>query len=244
MGERTEMMQSDEVLSSEQFDVSKRDSYKVWFDLTILALAHVSLLPIFLLLWITIPILIWLGDRGPVFYHQKRIGKNGNIIVIHKFRTMVINADQKGPAWTTPDDSRITPIGKILRRTALDELPEVLNIWKREMSLVGPRALDVAEQSQLEQQIPGFERRLCMLPGLTGMAQIYDLEDDADDKLSYDLEYLLHMGPILDLKLIILSVLNTAGARWDRRDAKPTGGGESPTSGFSNDSDRTSYDRD
>ena len=237
-------MQPDEDLSSDQSDVGNRDSYKAWFDLTILVLAHVSLLPMFLLLWITIPILIWLGDRGPVFYHQKRIGKNGKIIAVRKFRTMIIDAEQKGPAWTTPNDPRITPIGKILRRTALDELPEVLNIWRREMSLVGPRALDVVEQAQLEKQIPGFERRLCMLPGLTGMAQVYDPEDDADDKLSYDLEYLRRMGPILDLKLVILSVLNTAGARWDRRDAKPLDDGESPTGNSSNDSDKSSHDSD
>jgi len=230
--------QPDRVFSSEQFDVSKRDAYKLWFDLTILVLAHITLLPLFLLLWIAIPICIWLGDRGPIFYSQKRIGKDGNIIRIHKFRTMIIDADQKGPAWTTQDDSRITPIGKILRRTALDELPEIINICKREMSLVGPRALDVAEQSQLEQRIPGFEKRLCMLPGLTGMAQIYDQEDDPDYKLSYDLEYLLRMGPILDIKLIILSVLNTARAGWDRRDAKPSDDGFSHTNPSSKDRDQ------
>jgi lipopolysaccharide/colanic/teichoic acid biosynthesis glycosyltransferase len=214
-------MQPDKALSSDQPDVGRRGSYKVWFDLSFILVAHVSLFPIFLLLWIIIPIMIWLGDRGPVFYQQKRIGKNGKIISVRKFRTMIVDADTKGPAWTTPDDPRITTIGRILRKTALDELPEVLNICKREMSLVGPRALDVAEQAKLEKQIPGFERRLCMLPGLTGMAQVYDPEDDADDKLNYDMEYLYCMGPLLDLKLVILSVLNTAGARWDRRDAKP-----------------------
>lgn len=237
-------MRSDEVLSPDHLDVGRRDSYKVWFDLTILVIAHVSLFPIFLLLWVTIPVLIWLGDRGPVFYKQQRIGRNGKIIGLLKFRTMVINAEQMGPAWTRQGDPRITPIGKILRRTALDELPGVLSIWKRDMSLVGPRALAVAEQSKLEKQIPGFERRLCMLPGLTGMAQVYDPKDDADDKLSYDLEYLRCMGPVLDLKLVILSVLNTVGARWDRRDAKPPCDSDSSTGQSSKDPDTHSPESD
>lgn len=204
-----------------QIENQRRDSYKVWFDLALLTLAHLLLLPVWALLWTVIPLLIWLGDRGPVFYKQKRVGKDGNIITIRKFRTMVLNADRQGPAWTIQGDPRVTRIGKVLRRTALDELPEVLNIWKRDMSLVGPRALDMAEQADLERQIPGFNQRLRVLPGLTGLAQVYDPSDDAADKLRYDLEYLRRMGPFLDLKLLVLSVRNTLGARWDRRSSKP-----------------------
>ena len=189
-----------------------------------------------------IPLSIWLADRGPVFYRQDRVGKDGRVFTILKFRTMIRDADKSGPAWTTEGDPRITSVGRILRRTALDELPGVLSIWKRDMSLVGPRALAVAEQSKLEKDIPGFDRRLCMLPGLTGMAQVYDPTDDADDKLSYDLEYLHRMGPVLDLKLVILSALNTAGARWDRRDAKPADDGVSHTDLPSKDSDTKSHD--
>ena len=133
---------------------------------------------------------------------------------------MVMDAESKGPAWTTEGDPRVTPVGRILRRTALDELPEVLNIWKREMSLVGPRALDVVEQRSLEKLIDGFENRLQVRPGLTGLAQIYDTRDDAHDKFRYDLEYLLRMSPWLDLKLLILSVRNTLGVKWDRRSGK------------------------
>lgn len=237
-------MRPDEAISPDQLDVGRRDLYKVWFDLTILVIAHISLFPIFLLLWITIPVLIRLGDRGPIFYKQERVGKNGKVIGLLKFRTMVINAEQRGPAWTTQGDPRITPIGRILRRTALDELPGVLSIWKRDMSLVGPRALAVAEQAKLEKDIPGFDRRLCMLPGLTGMAQVYDPTDDAEDKLSYDLKYLKCMGPALDLKLVTLSVLNTIGARWDRRDGKPADGGDSSTGQTSDDPDTHSLESD
>ena len=200
----------------------RKDHYKSWFDLLILIAVHALLLPLWLLLWTTIPVLIWLGDRGPVFYSQKRVGREGRIFTVLKFRTMVLDAERKGPAWTVDGDPRVTKVGRLLRRTGLDELPEVINIWKKEMSLVGPRALDVVEQEMLEELIPGFENRLQVRPGLTGLAQIYDRSDDSHDKFHYDLEYLQRMSPLLDIKLLILSVRNTLVAKWDRRLGKPT----------------------
>ena len=210
-------------------------NYKAWFDMTVLVLAHLLLFPLFLMLWTGIPILIWLGDQGPVFYKQLRVGKNGRIISVLKFRTMVLDAENEGPAWTTEGDPRVTRVGRLLRRTALDELPEVLNIWKREMSFVGPRALDVEEQHALEQVVPGFEKRLQVLPGLTGLAQIYDLTDDAHNKLHYDSEYLQSMSPWLDMKLLLLSVRNTLVAKWDHRHGKPAGVHEQPISSQADD---------
>ena len=198
----------------------KLGRYKRSYDITVLLLAHLLLLPIWILLWVAIPIAIWLGDRGPVFYRQKRSGINGQVITILKFRTMTPEADRIGPAWTTESDPRVTSIGRILRRTALDELPELLSIWKGDMSLVGPRALDVEEHQALEKQIKGFSDRLMVRPGLTGLAQIYDRRDDAVDKFSYDILYLGSMSPWLDTKLLILSVLNTMSARWDQRAGK------------------------
>ena len=135
-----------------------------------------------------------------------------------KFRTMVPNADRQGPAWTTSDDHRITRVGRILRRTALDELPEVLSIWKGDMSLVGPRALNAEEQQELEGQIPGFERRLQVRPGLTGLAQVYTHRGDAQEKLANDLKYIEQMSLWLDIKLLALSWLNTFTGRWDKRE--------------------------
>lgn len=210
--------------------VGSSGRYKRIFDLTILVLAHVLLLPLWLILWTTIPFLIWLGDRGPVFYKQKRKGRNGQVFTVLKFRTMVPDAELKGPPWTTENDPRVTRLGKLLRRTALDELPELINIWKGDMSLVGPRALDVDEHERLEQSVPDFLERLRVLPGLTGLAQLYDRDDTAIKKFRYDMEYIQKLGPGLDLKLIILSVLNTLGARWDRRDGKPAGGTVTPDS--------------
>ena len=195
-------------------------AYKRCFDLVILILAHIVLLPVWLLLWTLIPLLILISGRGPVFHRQERVGRNGRPFTVLKFRTMVPDADRIGPAWTTEGDSRVTKIGKVLRRTALDELPETLCILKGDMSLVGPRALDVAEQRRLEEAIPGFRQRLQIRPGMTGLAQVFDRRDDAEVKLKYDLEYIRSMNPWLDLKLLMLSVLNTVGAQWDRRVGK------------------------
>ena len=209
-----------------------REGYKRWFDLSILVLAHLLLLPVWLLLWIAIPVLIRLGDGGPVFYRQERLGKGGRVFTILKFRTMVPDAYLRGPAWTREGDPRVTRVGRLLRRTALDEVPEVLSIWKGHMSLVGPRALDVEEHKALEEQIPGFRERLQVLPGLTGLAQIYNRTDDDYRKFRHDIDYLDRMGPWLDTRLLVLSVLNSLAARWDQRGGKPAEArGELPEAG-------------
>ena len=201
--------------------LTRRRAYKRPFDLGLLLFAHVLLLPLWLALWTIIPLSIWLGDRGPVFYKQRRTGKDGQVFIVHKFRTMVPGADLKGPAWTVQGDVRLTRVGKFLRRTALDELPELWSVLKGDMSFVGPRPLDVNEQAQLEKEIPGFAQRLAVRPGLTGLAQIYDSADRAVDKFNYDLEYMGRMNPWLDVKLLFYSVRNSFSAGWDRRQGKP-----------------------
>ena len=191
------------------------------FDLAVLFVGHLALLPLWVLIWIIVPLAIWLSDRGPVFYKQQRVGKHGRIFTLVKFRTMVQDAEMCGPMWTTEGDPRVTAVGKVLRRTALDELPGVFSILKGDMSLVGPRALDGDEQRWLEQEIPGFAKRLEVLPGLTGLAQVYDRTDSAQKKLDYDLEYVQRGNLWLDLKLIVLSIRNTMIAKWDHRSGKP-----------------------
>ena len=195
-------------------------SYKRWFDVSVLVTAHLLLFPLWILLWTVITTLIWLEDRGPVFYRQQRMGKHGKPFNLIKFRTMVVDAKDRGPAWTTDGDPRDTRVGRILRRTALDELPEVISILQGNMSFVGPRALDLYEQKYLEGLIPGFENRLQIPPGLTGLAQIYDKIDDPYEKYRYDMEYLKRLSPLLDARLLLLSVWNTVIARWDHRSGK------------------------
>lgn len=197
-----------------------RDSYKRWFDVSVLLLAHLLFFPLWFLLWTVIPLLIWLEDRRSIFYRQQRMGKDGNPFDIIKFRTMVMDAEEQGPAWTTDGDPRVTRVGRILRRTALDELPEVISIWQGNMSFVGPRALGLDEQRSLEELMPGFEKRLQVRPGLTGLAQIYDKTDDPHEKYRYDMEYLEKLSPFLDARLLLLSVWNTVIGRWDHRSGK------------------------
>lgn len=171
-------------------------------------------------LWVLISLLIWFEDKTPIFYKQKRAGKKGKEFTVLKFRTMIKDADKNGPVWTNDGDPRVTRIGRILRRTALDELPSLLSILKGDMSFVGPRALAVQEQQLLEKQIPGFEKRLSVRPGLTGLSQVYNYEDDPHLKLHYDLEYISKSNFWLDIKLIVLSFMNTFTARWDKRGGK------------------------
>jgi lipopolysaccharide/colanic/teichoic acid biosynthesis glycosyltransferase len=110
---------------AQTFALVQKGLYKHPFDLIILLSAHVILFPLWLVIWTVIPIAIWLEDRGPVFYKQRRVGKNGRVFIVNKFWTMIPDADLKGPARTVQRDSRFTRVGKALRRTALDELPEL-----------------------------------------------------------------------------------------------------------------------
>jgi lipopolysaccharide/colanic/teichoic acid biosynthesis glycosyltransferase len=190
-------------------------------DLLVLMAAHLLLLPVWLLFWALVPLSIWLWDRGPVLYRQERIGRGGRAFSIYKFRTMVPHADRIGPQRTEARDVRITPVGRVLRRTALDELPQILAIWAGHMSFVGPRPISMVEHKALEKQIPGFSLRLSVRPGLTGLAQVYDGKDDPHRKLEFDLNYISRMSLWLDLKLLAMSVLNTVFARWDARTRSP-----------------------
>lgn len=133
---------------------------------------------------------------------------------------MVIDAEERGPAWTTDDDPRITRVGRILRRTALDELPQIICIWKGDMSFVGPRPLDLNEHYALEELIPEFEKRLQVRPGLTGLAQIHNKNDDPFEKFRYDMEYVRKLDLILDTRLILRSAWNTIIGQWDHRSGK------------------------
>ena len=173
--------------------------------------------PLWIVIIFIIPSLIWLEDRGPIFYSQNRIGKNKKIFKVYKFRTMIPDAEKiSGAVWSTKNDPRITKIGHILRKTALDEIPQLLNIIRGEMSFVGPRAERPELHNEFTKTIPEFDERLKVTPGLSGLAQIsgsYDLEPS--EKIKFDIEYIEKMSLIFDLKIIIFSVFNSIFARWD-----------------------------
>ena len=180
-------------------------------------------------LWLIFAVAIKIEDRGPVFYRQKRWGKNKNTVKVYKFRTMVVNADEKfGRFQAHENDPRITRVGKFLRATSLDEMPQILNIWKGEMSWVGPRALPINEVQVKEgngslpdEEIPGFDLRCMVRPGLTGMAQVYAPRDvPRRHKFRYDLIYIQNQSFLLDLKLIVLSLWITLRGKWESRGRK------------------------
>ena len=196
--------------------------YKRPLDIAVIIISHClpPLILLWLLIWIVIPLAIWIQDRGPIFYCQKRIGKDGKVFVIRKFRTMIPDAESEtGIVWSHKNDPRITPIGKILRWTALDELPQLWNIITGDMTLVGPRSERPELHKQFVNQIPDFDLRLKVRPGLTGLAQIkgaYNLAPE--QKLSYDLQYIEQTNFLLDIKIIILSIWYTITGKWGHPD--------------------------
>lgn len=178
-------------------------------------------------LWCLIALLIKLEDGGSIFYFQERVGKGGKIFKALKFRSMIMDAEKElGPVQAVENDPRVTRIGRILRKTAMDELPQLWNILKGEMSFVGPRALRPEEKEVRGnylriQDVPGYGKRLSVTPGLTGLAQVY-LPPDAPrkDKFRYDLLYIRNQSLLLDMKLILLSFLTTFRAKWESREKK------------------------
>ncbi len=176
---------------------------KISLDLTL----SFILLPILILLYPLIAILIKLNSPGPVIYCQKRVGQNKKEFTLYKFRTMRQKAEQNGPQWAQANDPRITFIGRLLRQTHLDELPQIINVIRGELSLVGPRPERPEFTKQLEQQIPYYSLRHLIKPGITGWAQVnfhYGRSvNDAIKKLEFELWYLKNQSIWLDLKIIL-----------------------------------------
>ena len=193
-----------------------RGYYKIFFDYLILVIAHIILSPLFLVLWTTIPLAIWLHDRGPVFYAQTRLGRDGKPFKLYKFRSMIPDAERTtGAVLADQNDERITSLGKILRKRALDELPQIINIWKGDISLVGPRPERPELLEEIVLSVPMYKDRLKVKPGLTGVAQIYGrYATHPRHKLMFDNIYMKSMSPWLDIKLLVLSVVLTLKAKW------------------------------
>lgn len=158
-----------------------------------------------------IALAIWLDSGSPIFYRQRRVGRGGALFTVVKFRTMRTDAERPGEArWADPDDPRMTRVGRWLRRTRLDELPQFANILRGEMSLVGPRPERLEFIGQLQEEIPFYRARLMVPPGLTGWAQVNlpygDSVDGARAKLEYDLYYVKHRSVMFDLAIVLRTV--------------------------------------
>ncbi|MBZ5670096.1 MAG: sugar transferase [Acidobacteriia bacterium] len=173
-------------------------------------------------LWALIAAAIKLEDGGPIFYRQPRVGKNCQEFTSVKFRSMVADSDVKwGVIPAQEGDPRITRVGRMLRATAMDELPQLWNIFRGDMSFVGPRPEWVELVKRFRQEIPGFDGRHAVTPGLTGIAQIYGHSElPRRQKLRYDLLYIKRQSFWLDVKLVMVSFLVTFTGKWEHRSAK------------------------
>lgn len=172
-------------------------------DIVLASIAAVISLPFFLIIAVSIK----LTDGGPVIYKQKRLTRDGKVFEIYKFRTMIQDAEKIGGAQlATEHDPRILPVGRLLRATRMDELPQIYNILKGDMSIVGPRPERPELAEEIEKEIPEFSFRLQVKAGLTGYAQVYGKYNTTSyDKLKLDLTYIRNYSILLDLKLIFMT---------------------------------------
>lgn len=181
--------------------------FKRFFDIFL----SVFLLVLYSPLLILAVILIKLTSKGPVFYIQERVGRNEKVFRMYKFRSMVQNAEEYGPEWAGEEDPRITGIGKVLRKMYIDEIPQLVNVLKNEMSIVGPRPERPFFVKKLKNEIPYYYKRLSVKPGITGWAQIkhkYDSSlEDVKEKLQYDFYYIENMSLKLDFKIMINTII-------------------------------------
>jgi lipopolysaccharide/colanic/teichoic acid biosynthesis glycosyltransferase len=193
-------------------------------DATLAGLGLIAAAPV----WLAVATAIKLEDGGPVLYTQSRWGRHKKPFKVYKFRSMIADSDRKfGAIQAGERDSRITRVGRLLRRTSLDELPQLLNIFRGDMSWVGPRALPINERQVNEEhhvpdeQVPGFDTRCLVRPGLTGIAQIFAPRDvPRRQKFRYDSFYIARQGLALDLALIAMSLWISLNLRWEERGQK------------------------
>jgi lipopolysaccharide/colanic/teichoic acid biosynthesis glycosyltransferase len=190
------------------------------FDIVLAALGLLVWFPVAAV----IALLVKLTDGGPVFYNQPRVGRDGRVFVAYKFRSMVPDAEREtGPVRAAVNDPRVTPVGRVLRATALDELPQLWNILRGDMSFVGPRPLRPGEADARDDRvvplsaIAGYDARHRVRPGLTGLAQVHASRHlSRAGKFRLDLLYVKRMSFWLDLSLIARSIAMTLRARWEQ----------------------------
>ena len=176
-------------------------------DVTISFFTLLFLSPVLLI----VSVIIKIDSNGPVLYRQIRVGRKGKEFQMYKFRSMKATAEEYGPEWSGENDPRITRIGKVLRRTYIDEVPQMINVLKNEMSLIGPRPERPFFVEQLKKEIPYYYKRLTVKPGITGWAQIkhkYDSSlEDVKTKIQYDFYYIENMSLKLDFKIMINTII-------------------------------------
>ncbi len=193
-------------------NVLRTDRYQVYQRIKDLIEPFVALMLLLLIspIMITIAVLVRLDSKGKVIYSQERYGIHGAVFLIYKFRTMKENAELEGPRWSSEGDSRVTKIGGFLRRSHLDELPQLINIIMGQMSFIGPRPERPIFHNRIEKDLPVFKYRLLVKPGITGLAQIREGYSDSVDsskiKLVNDLKYIRNRNIIFDTFIIFETI--------------------------------------
>lgn len=170
-------------------------------------------LPFFGILFLVVAPIIYFTDKGPIFYNAPRLGQNGKIFNMYKFRSMRVNApdlrNADGSTYNGEDDPRVTKIGKIMRKTSIDELPQLLNVLKGDMSIVGPRGFLTTKFKSLELLSEPERKRLLVRPGITGYSQAYYRNSiTMDEKIKYDCYYVDHMSLWMDIKIIFQTAVS------------------------------------
>lgn len=211
-----ELLPGEDIVVLPKVELASKPFYsftKRIFDITACSLALIVLaIPM-----AAIAFKVKLDSPGPVIYAQRRLGKDSRVFEMYKFRSMYLDAEAKGARWAAGDDPRVTPFGRFMRKTRLDEIPQFLNVVKGDMSLIGPRPERPAFAEEFEKRIVGFNQRTLVRPGLSGLAQVtggYELLPK--DKVLYDLEYIEKRGLLMDLKIMLKTfgiVLTGRGAR-------------------------------
>jgi exopolysaccharide biosynthesis polyprenyl glycosylphosphotransferase len=208
MGNQSQMYFGDMIVSGFVYPTLKR-SFEFLFSLLLL----VSTLPVLLI----IAIAIKLESPGSIFYKQERVGKNGKLFNVWKLRSMRNDAEKNGPQWAAKNDARVTQVGNFIRKTRIDELPQLFNILSGQMSLIGPRPERPMFTEQFDKEIPGFKNRLLVKPGLTGWAQVNGgYEMTPAEKLELDMFYIQKQSFFLDTRIFfrtIMVVFTGDGAR-------------------------------
>ena len=198
-----------------QIDASYRG--KRLLDLLFLAISNTIALPLLLIVVLVLCALIKLEDRGPILYKQRRVGIGGKVFDLFKFRSMRENAEiDTGPVLSSGVDDRQTKIGIFMRKRALDEIPQLYNLWRGDMSIVGPRPERPEIVEEVIKRFPEFREREVVKPGLTGLAQVRGkYSSDPAVKLMHDRSYIETMSPIMDMNIILESLFKTLLGKWN-----------------------------
>ena len=204
--------------------VRRAERVKAAVDYPLSALMLVVFAPVILLAMLAVK----LTSRGPALYTQSRVGRGGRVFTIYKIRTMYHECESlTGPRWSMPGDPRITPLGRVFRALHVDELPQLWNVLKGDMALIGPRPERPEICKQLRQVIPGYDKRHAVKPGITGFAQVHLPPDSClrsvRNKVAYDRFYILRMGGRTDLSVYACTALKLLGLRrlYHRPPRKP-----------------------